>query len=88
MRGKAILKVPGGKLVKAEVEHEQDRIVWAKITGDFFMHPEDALEKLEAALRDIEVGDLEPAVKRALEDVDLYGVSEEAIVEAIRGAVK
>jgi lipoate-protein ligase A len=48
--GKAEYKVEGGKLVKAQVERKDDRILRVKITGDFFIHPEEFLEELEEAL--------------------------------------
>ena len=48
--GRAEYKVEGGKLVKAQVMMEGDRIQRVKITGDFFLHPEEFLEELEEAL--------------------------------------
>jgi lipoate-protein ligase A len=33
-------KVPGGKLLCAKVEVENDRITWLQISGDFFLLPE------------------------------------------------
>ena len=43
-------KVPGGKLLCAKVEVEDDRIVWLQISGDFFLLPETDLEDLEGQL--------------------------------------
>lgn len=48
--GRAEYKVEGGKLVKAQVTVDGDKISRVKITGDFFLHPEDFLEELEEAL--------------------------------------
>jgi hypothetical protein len=48
--GRVEFKVPGGKLIAAEAEAEGGRIVRVKITGDFFMHPEEAIEELEVSL--------------------------------------
>jgi lipoate-protein ligase A len=48
--GSASLKVAGGKLVKARVETAAGSIARVKITGDFFLHPEDAIGDIEAAL--------------------------------------
>jgi len=86
MLGKAVYKVPGGKLLKVAVEHEGGRIVEAKVTGDFFMHPEDAVERLEGRLAGVEMSEVEGAVKEALVGVVLYGVDVEAIVKALREA--
>ena len=48
--GKAEYKVKNGKLVKAQVKAERDKILNVKITGDFFLHPEELIEDLEKAL--------------------------------------
>ncbi|MBD3387912.1 MAG: hypothetical protein GF416_02585 [Candidatus Altiarchaeales archaeon] len=88
MRGKAILKVPGGKLLKADVRHENGRILKAKVTGDFFMHPESRMDELDEQLRGIKAGDVRKVVKKALEGAELYGVDAESIVKVICEAVK
>lgn len=43
-------KVPGGKLLRAKVEVEDEKIRYLQLTGDFFMQPETDLEELEARL--------------------------------------
>ncbi|MHA1839748.1 MAG: lipoate protein ligase C-terminal domain-containing protein [Candidatus Ranarchaeia archaeon] len=50
--GKAQLKVPGGKLLRAMVvmDHSARRINKVVITGDFFLHPEEILPEMETAL--------------------------------------
>ncbi|MFX0097651.1 MAG: lipoate protein ligase C-terminal domain-containing protein [Candidatus Hodarchaeota archaeon] len=48
--GKAELKVPGGKLIRADIFVKDGRIGRVVITGDFFLHPEDLLEQLEEKL--------------------------------------
>ncbi|MBC7131177.1 hypothetical protein H5T51_08225 [Candidatus Bathyarchaeota archaeon] len=48
--GKAEYKVAGGKLVRATVKAENGKIKEIKLTGDFFIHPEDFIEELEKAL--------------------------------------
>lgn len=47
---KAVYKVPNGKLLKISLEDDGTRIVSLKITGDFFMHPEENIEQLERFL--------------------------------------
>ena len=47
--GYAEFKAPKG-LIKVEVELVGDRILRISISGDFFMYPEDALERFERAL--------------------------------------
>ncbi len=48
--GSAALKVQGGKLLKARVETSGGRIASLKLTGDFFLHPEETLAEIETAL--------------------------------------
>jgi len=48
--GKAQYKVEGGKLVKVQLETEGTRIKKVKITGDFFLHPEELIEGLEKTM--------------------------------------
>jgi lipoate-protein ligase A len=43
-------KVPGGKLLRAEVEVEAGVVLAASIRGDFFAHPEESFEAAEAEL--------------------------------------
>jgi lipoate---protein ligase len=43
-------KVPGGKLLRAEVEVEAGTVLRASVRGDFFAHPEEAFEAAEADL--------------------------------------
>lgn len=47
---KAIFKVPNGKLLKIFLEDRDGKISSIKITGDFFLHPEENLELLEEIL--------------------------------------
>ncbi len=56
----ASMKVREGKLVKVEVEYDEV-IRKIKITGDFFLHPEEILEKIEKSTlglkKDASMGD-------------------------------
>ena len=45
-------KAPGGKLVRVRLKEEQGQIRSVKITGDFFLIPEESLGKLEKMLED------------------------------------
>ena len=52
MIGKSELKVQGGKLIRVECDvHERSNVIMRLIiTGDFFLHPEEAIEELESSL--------------------------------------
>jgi lipoate-protein ligase A len=43
-------KIPGGKLVKVKLQVSSGKIEEVTILGDFFLHPEDALQKIEESL--------------------------------------
>ncbi|MCD6593167.1 biotin--protein ligase [Candidatus Bathyarchaeota archaeon] len=50
--GKAIYKVKGGKMIKIQLTLENKKIIKdLRITGDFFLHPEETIEDIEKALR-------------------------------------
>ena len=43
-------KIPGGKLVKVKLQVSSGKIAGVTILGDFFLHPEEALQKIEESL--------------------------------------
>lgn len=84
---KSVYKIPEGKLVKIELEEECGRIMKIKITGDFFMHPEEMIEKLEQSLVGCEIRlDI---LKRHIENfwkshrVDCFGIDSSGLTHAI-----
>lgn len=64
MLGKAELKIPGGKLVRAHISVEDGKIRRIIITGDFFLHPEDVLEQLEERLLGRKLREIDKTVKQ------------------------
>jgi lipoate-protein ligase A len=87
---RAEYKVPGGKLLAAELGVEGGRLVGVKITGDFFMHPEAAIIELEKALNNTPVEDLENNLKSFFQDNDvtLFGVEAGDFVKVVRLALE
>ncbi len=81
-------KVKGGKLIKCQIELHERRIKDIRITGDFFMYPEKAIEKLEKNLEGVEFEEdtVKKAVEKALKDVELIGVAMEDFVAVILGS--
>jgi len=53
MQSKAVYKVPNGKLLKIDLEFDEENniIRQIKITGDFFAYPEESIEILEKELK-------------------------------------
>ena len=85
-------KVPGGKLVVADVEVEQDCLAHVSISGDFFLEPESALDCINQALTGMPVTashqTLAAAINAALnDDVMMFGFSAEAVATAVRRAL-
>ena len=93
MRSFAEHKVKGGKLVGVEIEYD-DRIKRIRITGDFFMHPEESLYSIEKALTGLDIttskADLVKTINGviAAEKAEMVGITPEAIAETIGIAVK
>ena len=68
MKGSATRKVPGGKLVKAQVEYGYI-LEHVKITGDFFLHPEEAINDIENAVLSCHHSDSEKIFKKKIQEV-------------------
>ncbi len=86
-------KVKEGKLVKVEVECDKF-IKKVKITGDFFLHPEDVLEMIEKSIlglrKDAGKDEIVSRIHKIAEanDVQMIGVSPESLALVIREALK
>ncbi|GLZ05779.1 lipoate--protein ligase A [Actinomadura sp. NBRC 104412] len=85
-------KMPGGKLVVADVEVVDGLLRAPRISGDFFLEPDEALEAINAALdgrpAGLEARELAARIERELpRDTVMLGVSAEAIAIAVRRAV-
>ena len=52
-------KSPGGKLVRVRLKEKDGLISSVKITGDFFLVPEESLAKLEKMLEDVPIREQE-----------------------------
>ncbi len=46
-------KAPGGKLLRVRLRRTGERIESVRLSGDFFLIPEDSLPKLEKMLEDV-----------------------------------
>lgn len=92
MHGHGEYKMPGGKLVVADVAIDGDRLARVAISGDFFLEPDAALDAINAALtglpRQADEAQLAAAVQAGLPVGTLmYGVAPEAVAIAVRRAV-
>ena len=85
-------KVPGGKLVVAEVEVADRHLARVSISGDFFLEPDSALGTINAALTGMSAEasamQMAHAIDAALdESVSLMGFSSRAVGIAVRRAL-
>ena len=85
-------KMPGGKLIVADLRVHGGVIESAQISGDFFLEPDAALGAINAALCGLPVAageaDFTTRVRAALgPEVTMYGLSPEAVAVAVRRAL-
>ncbi len=87
-------KIPGGKLVVADVETSQNHLTKVTISGDFFLDPDEAFEVLGPALVGASISEdvsaLEARLHHALEefpDLMLDGFTLHDVASVVRRAV-
>ncbi|WP_402468880.1 lipoate--protein ligase family protein [Isoptericola aurantiacus] len=94
-------KVPGGKLVAVDLVVDDDRLARVRLSGDFFLEPDDALEVIDRALTGVPAstptGELTRVVTEALEEAErtgalagpvaMVGFDARAVAVAVRRAV-
>ncbi len=85
-------KVPGGKLVVADLDVTEGRLAGVRISGDFFLEPDSALEAINHALCGLPASSdeatLTTSVSRALDaGVQMYGITPEAVAVVVRRAI-
>jgi len=85
-------KMPGGKLVVADLEVHAGRLCRVQVSGDFFLEPDGALRAINAALEGASASTDEAGLAFAIQSalpagVLMYGISPEAIAVAVRRAL-
>ena len=85
-------KVPGGKLVVADLEVRDGRFAEVEISGDFFLEPPEALAAIAGAVQglpsDLSADEIAAEINAVLPaDVVMVGFSPEAVAHAVRRAV-
>ncbi len=86
-------KVKEGKLVKVEVEYD-NVITKIKITGDFFLHPEDVLDKIEISMLGAGKDESKEAFASQIQKImdaqgaQMIGFSPESLALVIKEALK
>ncbi|MBM3283783.1 hypothetical protein FJY90_06095 [Candidatus Gottesmanbacteria bacterium] len=84
---RSIYKIPDGKLVKIELKEKQGKIIRIKITGDFFIYPEEMIYSLEDHLVGctIERTVLKNKIEKWLRkyQIDCFGITSTGLADAI-----
>jgi len=85
--GNSVYKVDGGKMIKISLTVDDGVIRNIRITGDFFVHPEDAVELLENKLAGTRIDDLAVNIDKEFAgnaNVQLVGIDTVDIVHAVK----
>lgn len=85
-------KVPGGKLVVVDLDVMNDRLIDVRISGDFFLEPDTALDAINQALYGMPAGSSEDALTAAVvgalnTGVSMYGITPESVAVVVRRAL-
>jgi lipoate---protein ligase len=82
------------KLIRILLEYEENKervktVSSIKITGDFFLYPEDSLEYLETQLKGtrLDRAMLKKKIDECFSNAELFGFSSESLSEAIMGCL-
>jgi small-conductance mechanosensitive channel len=94
MISKSVHKIPNGKLIKVVLNYnaKNKKILGLKITGDFFVYPEEAIEILEnklinTALNEITLKDIIENIKNE-NKIEFIGLDIEGLVTGILKCLK
>ena len=91
--GSATHKVHGGKLIRVDITHDHAAIQSIKITGDFFLHPEEALDEINELLTGAELPlQVEKLVHEItllleMQDAQFIGASPQDIITTLQEAL-
>ncbi len=85
-KGESLVK--GGKLIRVRVEFQGNRIKEIRITGDFFLHPEDKIEDIENGLKNVPIDEVRKKLDEILKDAEYLGFTLDTLVQAVEEAWK
>jgi lipoate-protein ligase A len=87
---KAVMKEKGEKLLRLSLDVERDVIRSARLSGDFFIHPEEGAGAIEERLAGLPMDETKilAAVRAVVAErsLDLIGLSPETIARAVVNA--
>lgn len=86
--GRYIKKISGGKMLKVHVWTHGSIIKSVKFYGDYFIYPEDIIEKLEKLLENKTLEEAKKILIELLKDVEMVGICAEDFCEGLEEAYK
>ena len=89
MQKSATIKAKGGKLLKVAVLSKDGIIEEVRITGDFFVYPEEGLILLEESLRGASAKEVDPILRDTvrMKVITLLGFKLEELINMVEGCV-
>jgi hypothetical protein len=89
MNSKSVYKVPDGKLLKINLEYDENtnNIETIRITGDFFAYPEETIDIMEEELKSIKIEKtvLFEKIRSIIDDhkIEFIGLNAEGLTQGI-----
>ena len=83
---RAVYKAAKG-VIKIDLSLAGEKISDIRITGDFFLHPEEKLWSLEESLRGRNIDEIDEIIRDFFKDVESPGVTAEDFIKAIKLAI-
>ncbi len=75
-----------GKLIRIRAKFRDDKIEEIRITGDFYIYPEDFIELLEEKLKGAKIEDVDKIINEVLEGAEYIGIDAKSLSMAVREA--
>lgn len=78
------------KLIRLSIEHNEGKLRKIRITGDFFLYPEESIEELEKTLRGrkLQKKELKETIREFLDGKTSLGFDEDSLSDAILDCIK
>ncbi|MGC8672654.1 MAG: lipoate protein ligase C-terminal domain-containing protein [Thermoplasmata archaeon] len=77
-------KDKGSKLIRLDIDWENGRIKKINIYGDFFLHPEESIFKLEKNLEGKDIYLAKKVIDEFFKSVEYAGIDPESLYQAIK----
>ncbi len=85
---KGELKVEGGKLIKCLIKLKDNKIEEIRFSGDFFMYPEEKLEEIEKALKNVSIEEIEEIFDTSFKNVEIIGATKEDFINLLKQLIE